>query len=114
MATDRQGREIAEAGEPMLDATDTAILSALRTAVMGPARLSRRCSISEPTAARRARLLVGRGLLYADMRGFFEVTEAGLAALGDATPAEVGAPRDRQRRSFPRGGGARRGGQRRR
>ena len=81
-----QGRAAAIGMSPLIDPLDTAILSALRTAGMGPARLARRCAVSEPTAARRARLLVGRGLLYADMRGFFEVTAAGIEALGDAQP----------------------------
>jgi hypothetical protein len=34
------------------------------------------------TAQRRARSLVGRGLVFADVRRFFEITEAGRQTLG--------------------------------
>ena len=81
-----KGRTVAMEGRPMLDATDRAILSALRTVVMGPARLARRCSISEPTAARRARLLAGRRLAFHDPRGFYELTSQGREALGESPP----------------------------
>lgn len=44
--------------------------------------MSRRCSISEPTAKRRARMLAQRGLVIIDPRRFFEISAAGLEALG--------------------------------
>jgi hypothetical protein len=85
-AISAQGRTAAMELRPLLDDLDRHILLTLRTLAMGPLRLSRRIGTCEMTAKRRAQLLARHGLVFADMRGFFEVTEAGLAALGDAQP----------------------------
>jgi Mn-dependent DtxR family transcriptional regulator len=82
-----QGREIAAAGRPLIDDLDRQVLAVLRSASMGPVRLARRLGVCLLTAKRRVRLLAARGLVIADARRFFSITEAGLAALGpDAQP----------------------------
>ena len=78
-----QGRTVAM-GEPLLDALDRDILGTLAQSAMGPVRLSRRVGVCLLTVTRRCRLLVGRGLVFADVRRFYEITEAGRRALGPA------------------------------
>jgi hypothetical protein len=59
----------------------------LRSASMGPVRLSRRLGVCLLTAKRRGRLLAEKGLLIADARKFYSITPAGIEALGpDAQP----------------------------
>lgn len=81
-----QGRAAAIGMSPMLDATDRAILAALHSSSMGPSRLARRCAVSEPTVTRRARTLAARALVIIDPRKFYQITTAGIEALGDAQP----------------------------
>jgi hypothetical protein len=80
-----QGRTVATEGQPMIDALDRDILGVLRSASRGVSRLARRVEVCEFTIKRRARLLAARGLLFADSRKFFEITEAGISALGPST-----------------------------
>jgi hypothetical protein len=70
----------------LLDDTDRLILSTLAKAAMAPARLGRRIGTCEMTAKRRARLLAARGLLFAEDRRFYSLTDAGREALGPDAP----------------------------
>ena len=81
MLTD-QGRAVAMEARPLLDDTDRQVLAVLRSSPMGHVRLSRRIGCCLLTARRRANLLAERGLLVADVRRFYAITEAGIAALG--------------------------------
>ena len=81
-----KGRELVAAGRAPLDHLDMAILATLAATPMVGARLASRCAVSEPTAQRRARLLVQRGLVVSDPRRFFSITQAGREALGDIVP----------------------------
>jgi DNA-binding transcriptional ArsR family regulator len=79
------GRALAAATHPVvLDDRDRQVLSALAVVGMGITKLSRRSQLSPQTIRRRLRLLVERGLVFADPRKFFSITHAGLAALPDA------------------------------
>jgi hypothetical protein len=77
-----QGREIATAGRPLIDDIDRQVLAVLRSASMGPVRLSRRLEVCLQTAKRRVRLLAERGLVIADERRFYSLAPAGREALG--------------------------------
>jgi predicted ArsR family transcriptional regulator len=70
----------------VLDDRDRKVLAALALTSMGTMKLARRVEVCPMTIRRRVRLLVERGLVFADPRKFFSVTDAGLAALGDAAP----------------------------
>ena len=83
------GRALAGTTQPVLDDRDRDLLSALAQASMGHMRLARWIAVSPMTAKRRARLLVTKGLVSADMRGFFSITAAGRQALGDTTPPKI-------------------------
>jgi DNA-binding transcriptional ArsR family regulator len=80
------GRDLAETGRPPLDDLDKQVLAVLRSAPMGPVRLSRRLGCCLLTAKRRARLLAERGLVLLDVRKFYAITPAGIGALGDEAP----------------------------
>lgn len=77
-----RGRELAATGRPALDDCDRQVLAALAQASMGPMRLSRRVGVCPLTIKRRARLLVARGLVFADPRRFYALTDAGRQAIG--------------------------------
>jgi hypothetical protein len=78
------GAGLAASAMPViLDDLDKQVLAVLRSAPMGPVRLSRRVGICLLTAKRRARLLAEKGLVVADVRRFFSLTPAGREALGD-------------------------------
>jgi hypothetical protein len=64
-----QGREIAASARPLIDGLDRVILHALALASMGMMKLARRIEVCPLTIRRRARLLIGRGLVFADPRG---------------------------------------------
>ena len=78
-----RGSELAATGRPALDDLDQEVLAALAVTSMGVMKLSRRIEVCPMTVKRRARLLVERGLVFADPRRFFGITAAGRAALGD-------------------------------
>jgi hypothetical protein len=77
-----QGREIAVAERPLIDDLDKQVLAVLRSAPMGPVRLSRRLEVCLLTAKRRVCLLAERGLVIPDIRKFYAITSAGIEALG--------------------------------
>jgi hypothetical protein len=82
------GRELASSTNPVvvLDDRDRQVLAALALTSMGTVKLARRVEVCPMTIRRRVRLLVERGLAFADPRKFFSVTDAGLAALGPEAP----------------------------
>jgi DNA-binding IclR family transcriptional regulator len=82
-----QGEALAASANPVvLDDRDRQVLAALALTSMGTVKLARRVEVCPMTIRRRVRLLVERGLVFADPRKFFSITDAGLAALGDAAP----------------------------
>jgi hypothetical protein len=80
------GREVAEAGCQLIDDLDRRVLAALVVTPMGVTKLSRRAGVALLTARRRLGLLAGRGLVFADPRRFYLLTDAGRSALGDEAP----------------------------
>jgi hypothetical protein len=70
----------------VLDQRDRQILAALALTSMGNVKLARRVEVCPMTIRRRVRLLVERGLVFADPRKFYAITPTGIAALGDAAP----------------------------
>jgi hypothetical protein len=70
----------------LLDDLDRRVLAALALTSMGTVKLARRVEVCPMTIRRRVRLLVERGLVFADPRKFFSITDAGLAALGPEAP----------------------------
>lgn len=84
-----RGRELAAAPEPViLDDLEEAILSALARASAGLVSISRQTGACQLTVKRRAERLIRRDLAFRDPRGFYVVTEAGRAALGDTAPSQ--------------------------
>src|ERR1700722_447774 len=81
MLTD-QGRAVAIAERPLIDDLDRDILAALALTAMGVMKLSRRVAVCAMTIRRRLGLLTGRGLTFADPRGFYAITPAGIETLG--------------------------------
>ena len=87
-ALSQAGREIAAAGRPLIDDLDKQVLAVLRSAPMGPVRLARRLETCLLTAKRRVRLLAEKGLVIADARKFYAITELGIETFGpDAQPS---------------------------
>jgi hypothetical protein len=82
-----QGRDLAAHTVVVFDDLDRQALTALALTSMGTVKLARRIEVCPPTIRRRVRLLVERGLVFADPRKFFSITDAGLAALGPTRPA---------------------------
>jgi hypothetical protein len=77
----------AQASVVLLDDRDRQVLAALALTSMGVSKLARRVEVCPPTTIRRrVRLLVERGLVLADPRKFFSITDAGRAALGPDMP----------------------------
>jgi Mn-dependent DtxR family transcriptional regulator len=82
-----RGRALAATTEPVvLDDLDQEVLAALAVTSMGIMKLSRRVEACSMTIKRRARLLVERGLVLADPRRFYALTDQGRAAIGTDTP----------------------------
>jgi Mn-dependent DtxR family transcriptional regulator len=82
-----EGRELAEAANHVvLDQRDHDILAALALTSMGNVKLARRVEVCPMTIRRRVRLLVGRGLVFADPRKFFSITSKGRDLLGPDAP----------------------------
>jgi Mn-dependent DtxR family transcriptional regulator len=82
-----QGEALASSANPVvLDDRDRQVLAALALTSMGTVKLARRVEVCPMTIRRRVRLLVEKGLVFADPRKFFSITDAGLAALGDTAP----------------------------
>jgi hypothetical protein len=83
-----RGRELAASTDPvvLLDDRDRQVLAALALTSMGTMKLARRVEVCPMTIRRRVRLLVERGLVFADPRKFYTITDAGPAALGPDTP----------------------------
>ena len=70
------GRELAAAANPVvIDDLDRRILGALALIGMGTLKLARRVGACPMTIKRRARLLAARGLVFADPRKFFSITD---------------------------------------
>jgi DNA-binding Lrp family transcriptional regulator len=70
----------------VLDQRDHDILAALALTAMGAMKLARRVEVCPMTIRRRVRSLVENGLVFADPRRFYAVTDAGRQALGGAVP----------------------------
>jgi Mn-dependent DtxR family transcriptional regulator len=82
-----QGEALASSANPVvLDDRDRQVLAALALTSMGTVKLARRVEVCPMTIRRRVRLLVERGLVFADPRKFFSITDAGLTALGSEAP----------------------------
>ena len=80
------GSEFAATGRPVIDGVDRDILAALALVPMGTMKLSRRVGACAMTIKRRINLMVARGLVFADPRKFFSITDEGRAALGPNNP----------------------------
>jgi Winged helix-turn-helix DNA-binding len=81
------GRAVAQASHPVvLDDRDRKVSAALALTAMGTVKLARRVEVCPMTIRRRVRLLVERGLVFADPRKFFSITPTGIAALGPEAP----------------------------
>ena len=76
------GLALAASNRPVLDVRDYDILSALAVIGMGRKKLSRWIGVSPMMIRRRTSVLIERGLVVADPRGFFALTIDGRAALG--------------------------------
>jgi hypothetical protein len=70
----------------VLDDRDRQVLAALAVTAMGAMKLARRVEVCPMTIRRRVRSLIGHGLVFADPRKFFSITNEGRKALGDAVP----------------------------
>jgi Mn-dependent DtxR family transcriptional regulator len=82
-----QGRALAATTQPViLDDRDRQVLGVLALASMGTLKLARRVEVCPATIKRRVRVLVERGLVFADPRRFFSITSEGRLALGDDMP----------------------------
>jgi DNA-binding MarR family transcriptional regulator len=82
----QQGRELAMSGKSIIDAKDIDILRIIARSPMRQLELARRLQVCSLTARRRVDLLIARGLINADERRRFRITDAGLAALPDLPP----------------------------
>jgi Mn-dependent DtxR family transcriptional regulator len=81
------GRELALSANPVvLDDRDRQVLAALALTSMGTVKLARRVEVCPMTIRRRVRLLVEHGLVFADARRFFAITDEGRRALGPEAP----------------------------
>jgi Mn-dependent DtxR family transcriptional regulator len=78
-----QGEALAASANPVvLDDRDRQVLAALALTSMGTVKLARRVEVCPPTIRRRVRLLVERGLVFADPRKFFRSRTLVLQRLG--------------------------------
>jgi predicted transcriptional regulator len=82
------GKALAAAANPVvLDDLDRQVLAALALTAMGTVKLARRVEVCPMTIRRRVRSLVENGLVFADPRRFYVVTDKGRDLLGpDALP----------------------------